>query len=175
MKSPKKKSSSRSIDINVEFYEGELFELEIFVAKKFSNLSELYEKIHTLLNNPKSMVNGFSLYEVEGDWRSRIEVSKENKKDLETLKALIEKHGKGAFKDLIRPIISKGDDRFAVFDETSIVIKIIIQTTVNIDWNDPDNSLIREIKEIFKEITKKEKSIFFTLKELKKVGSISRP
>ncbi len=173
-KTTKKTSVKKSVNMKVEFYEGELFEIEIFVAKKCANLSELYEKIYALLSNPKSKINGFSLYAVEGDWRSRIEISKENQKDFETLKALKSKHGKGAFKDLIRPIISKGDDKFVIFDEASVVIKIIIQTTDQIDWDDSNNILMQEIKQIFSEITKNENSIFFTVKELKKVGSLSR-
>lgn len=168
-----KKSVARS-NVKVEFYSGELYEVEIFVAKKCINLSELYEKIFALINDPQSLINGYSIYEVEGDWRSHIEVFEHDKKDLEKLKSLMEKHGKGAFKDLIRPIISKGSEQFAVFDETSIVLKIMIQSNNPIEWDDPENHFIAEIKEIFNEITKIEKNIFFTVKELKKVGSIKR-
>lgn len=174
MKKKRLSNNRKKSNVEIEFYDGELFELEIFVAKKAANLSELYRKIYVLLNDPTSRINGYSLYEVEGDWRSKIELSKENKKDFETLKTLRKKHEKGAFKDLIRPLISNGEDKFAVFDETSIIIKIIIQTQETIDWDNANNSIVQEIKEIFREITKNEKSIFFTLKELKKVGSIRR-
>ena len=170
----KRKALHRGSGVKVTLNEAELFELEIFVAKKCINLSTLYEKIYASLNNPDSLINGYSLYEVEGSWRSRIDVSSKNKQDFKTLKALKGKHGQGAFKDLIRPMVERGGEKFAIFDEASVVLKIIIESTRKINWEDSDNPVMQEIKGIFSDMTKNEKSIFFTLKELKKTGSIQR-
>lgn len=160
-----------SNNVKVEFVKGELYEIEVYVAKKRINLSVLYEKLCTLLNDPASYINGYSLYEVEGDWRAKLNLTKGNRKDFKTLKAL---KNKKAFKDLIRPIVKEGKNKFAIFDESSIVLKIMVKSTKKIDWKKDDNHVIREIKEIFRDITKSEKSIFFTIKKLKKAGSIKR-
>lgn len=85
------------------------------------------------------------------------------------------KFGKNDFKDLIRPLRIEKSRKFAVFDENSLVLRIILHSDSKWETIDENtNPVIREIKEIFKDITEKENSVLFTLKELYMEGNIKR-
>jgi hypothetical protein len=160
--------------VEIKPYQGKYFEFEIFMAKKCINLSDLYAKIYKLLSNPSSEIDGYSLYEVDGGWRGEVKVASYQMEALKKLKTLNKKYGKNIFKDLIKPMVYKNGNCFALFDERSIVLKIIFKPSKVIRWDPQVDPVIREITELFSKITKNEKSIYFTLKELYKVGSIQR-
>lgn len=162
--------------VKVEFDEGYSYEFEIFMAKKCVNLSKLYKKIDELLKNPYSKIDGYSLYEVDGGWRGKVNLSEAGLEDWRTLKSLKQRFGGGDFKNLINPIFEDNkNNKFAVFDERSIVLKIAITSKFEIKtWDEKSHEAIREIVDIFDEITEDEKSIFFTLKRLDRTGYIKR-
>jgi len=163
-----------TLEVEIKPYQGKYFEFEIFMAKKCINLSDLYAKIYKLLSNPSSEIDGYSLYEVDGGWRGEVKVASYQMEALKKLKTLNKKYGKNIFKDLIKPMVYKNGNCFALFDERSIVLKIIFKPSKVIRWDPQVDPVIREITELFSKITKNEKSIYFTLKELYKVGSIQR-
>ena len=163
------------VNVEVEFSKGFSYEIEIFMAKKCLNLSELYKKLDGLIKNPSSAIDGYSLYEVDGGWRGDVVLSKAKQADWSSLCSLRKKFGESDFKDLIKPIVERGGGKFAIFDEGSMVLKIIITSSNEIlVWDENSHLAIREIKNIFKEITRKEKSVFFTMKKLEKKGYIKR-
>jgi len=163
-------------EVIIETYKkGFWYEFDIYLAKKCANLSELYKQLDLLLANPNSEITGYSVYEVGGGWRGEIELKTASKKDWKTLKELEKNFWDNDFKDVIRPLIEKGNKKFAVFDESSIVLRVIINSKTRIPRLDNDMSpLTKEIKQIFEKITEKEKNIFFTLKSLDQVGNIKK-
>ena len=116
------------------------------------------------------------MYEVDGGWRGTVTLSKANQQDWETLKSLKIKYGESDFKDLIKPIFENANnDKFAAFDERSIVLKIVIKSDNEIkSWDENSNQAIREIMDILQEITSDEKSLFVTMKKLDIVGGIEK-
>lgn len=161
-------------EVNFNIGKENSYEFESYMAKKCANLSELYKKLNSVLCNPNFEISGYSLYEVDGGWRNEIALNEVSQEDVLELKRLNKKFDKAGFKDLVRPIT----DRLpfcVVYDEASIVLRIIFNSREEITSFDPAVCKVtREITEIFKDITKTEDSIFFTIKKLHKVGCIER-
>jgi hypothetical protein len=144
------------------------------MAKKCANLSELYNKLNSVLCDPSFEIKGYSIYEVDGGWRNEIKLETITEEDVLQIKKLNRKFDKSGCKDLLRPITEKSPF-CAAYDETAIVLRIIFNSPEKINSFDPSTCKVtREITEIFKDITKTEESIFFTIKKLHKVGSIER-
>ena len=128
-----------------------------------------------VLSKPNYKIDGFSLYEVGGGWRGPITLSTAGQKEWKQLKSLRRRFQSNDFKDLIKPLYEKNGNKFAVFDETSIVLRIIVDAETNLTrLEDAESKAIREIKEIIKEITAHERSIYFTIKKLDFKGLIKR-
>jgi len=161
-------------EIKFNINKGYSYEFECYMAKKCANLSELYKKLNSVLCDPNFEISGYSLYEVDGGWRNEIVLDAVTQEDVVELKRLNRKFDKSGFKDLVRPITEKPPFCVA-YDEASIVLRIIFISGEIITSFDPAVCKVtREITEIFKDITKIEDSIFFTIKKLHKVGSIER-
>lgn len=158
------------------FKPGHHYELELFVAKKFINLATLYAKLDKLLKTPHSAIYGYSLYEVDGGWREGINLSADNADDWNKLKSLKKIFDALNVKDLIRPIFEDGqNNKFAVYDERSIVLKIVVESKDKIEaWDEDSHPAMGEILDIFEEITENETSVFFTVKKLDRSGYIKR-
>lgn len=171
---PKEKVSAVKQEVKLRLNEGYWYEFECYMAKKCANLSELYKRLNGILCDPNYEINGYSLYEVEGGWRSEINLT-DIAGDIKKLRDIREKLSRKGYKDVVRPILIKGGQGCVTFDESSIVLRIIIKSEAEIISFDKSScKAIREIVEIFKQITKNEESIFFTAKKLSGVGSIER-
>ena len=173
----KKKTKKLIIKSNIISERGNWYEFEIYLAKKCANMANLYKKLDEKLLNEKSEIKGYSIYEVGGGWRGDIEINENDKKtktDWQTLYELQQKYdGKNVFKDIIRPLINRNGKRYAIYDETSIVLRIVANTKKKITKLDPKLvKILGEVQDVCQEIVKKEKSIFFTIKKLEKKGSI---
>lgn len=173
--SPKEKASKLPVMKPNNKYS---YEIEVFMAKKCINLSELYKKIYELLKNPDSTIDGYSLYEVDGGWRGKIQLSNEDFNDWNRLKELQNRHGNGVFKDLIKPLIETDNEnmKYAIFDERSVVLKIIIsldEILSNENIVGPQtHPAFKEIAEIFEKIIENEQSVFYTIKQVYNSGVI---
>ena len=155
--------------------DGYWYEFEIYMAKKCANLSELYEKLDKKLSDPDSEIEGYSLYEVGGGYRGEIELKNATEGNWKNLRLLRKNFGDNDFKDVIRPLIEKNNKKCVVYDENSIVLRIIFESLSKIHILDKESSPVaREITEIFEEILENEQSILFTLKELYRVGDITK-
>ena len=154
------------------------YELEIYMAKKCANLYQLYNKLDEKLSKLGSEIIGYSLYEVTGGWRSEINNIDNNDWDtLNTLrnKFIKEKKLQEELKDVIRPLISEGNKKGAVFDENSIIVRMIFDSDDNnLSVDDASYKIIQEITEIFEVIADNEQSILFTLKKLYKKGTLKK-
>lgn len=159
--------------LNLE--DGKWYQFEMYMAKKLANVSALYEKLGEVLSSADFEIDGYSIYEIDGGWRGSVRLSNAAEKDWEQLKSLQKNFGGHDFKDIIRPLIEKSNEKYAVFEESSIVLRIIIRSDSEIEPLDVSTSkAIREILDIFDKITINEKNVFFTIKKLYKVGSILR-
>lgn len=158
--------------VEIEVEKGDHYEFEIYIAKKCANMAQLFEELGSLLSDPDKKIYGYSLYEVGGGYRDNINLSREDYKELELLR---EKALKNNVNDLIRPLTKKGNKQCAVYDETSIVLRIVVEGEPKIEsLEEPASQAIREIIKIFNEISKNENSIYFTIKKLEKVAYIKR-
>ena len=155
------------------------YEYEIYVAKKCANISELYNNLNQMLSNPESPIDGYSIFEVGGGWRGELPLNdsgkdKENWEKLNKIKSDFEEK---EIKDIIRPIFENEnkDKKFALYDETSIVLRIGVKEDPKVPPLDESVSEVyREIKKIFKKIFKNENSIYFTLKKLNYSGLMEK-
>lgn len=147
------------------------YEFEIYMAQKCANISELYAKLEKILLNPKSTIDGYSLYEVKGGNRGKIKLPRSDNtkwKELGDLKKYLESKG---IKDIVRPLITSRN-KYVVYDETSIILRIIAKEKSEITrWEESTSEVRREIKEIFEKIKENETSVFFTVKKLEYVGN----
>ena len=98
--------------------------------------------------------------------------------DWDLLYNLQKKFGNDDFKDLIRPLKKENGKICAACDESSVVLKIIVERKIaegekkeDVDILDINTSgVVGEIIEIFDEVVKNEKSIYFTVKKLERKG-----
>lgn len=149
------------------------WEYEIYMAKKCANMTTLYNQLKKLLSDPKTPIGGYSMYEVEGGWQGEIKIPNKGNSKWEELKKLKEYFKSKNINDIIRPIFDNGK-KFAIYDETSIVLRI----TVDLDYDVPPldesvNPAFRKIKDIFKNVTD-ENCLFFTVKQLNHSGYLER-
>lgn len=166
---PKKKIQEikQKMEIKTEPSDYLYYEYEIYMAKKCANISKLYEELNQLLPNPNSAIKGYSIYEVGGGWRGEINLPESENGKWEKLKSIQSDFEEKGVKDLIRPIFNNDDKKHAVFDETSIILRIVVKEKRDVPPLDPSASRVyREIQNIFEKISDKENSIFFTLKRL---------
>jgi len=173
IKERKKIGDKESKKAVIEFSENKHYEVEIYMAKKCINLSQLYKKLDDLIKNPQSEINGYSLYEVDGGWRGKIHLENASISEWRKLNELRHKYGENDFKDLIKPIFEDNEKiKYASFDERSIVLRIIFETRDTENWHEEGSAIRREIIQIFEEITEREHKIYMTVKNLDKAGSI---
>lgn len=161
-------------------HKGKHFQIEIYMSKKTSNLSGLYNNLDGLLNNIDSKLDGFSLYFVEGGWRQELgHLVPKKMYDLNKVIDIVEKYKKGGilqypFKDLIRPIKRpKNNNIYAVYEEGTIVLRFLI-TIKNEKVHEELDTILEEIKQMFVNMGENENSIMYTAQEIKEKGSFEK-
>lgn len=160
---------SKKIKTSDEVY----YEFEVYVAKKCANIYELYKQLEGKLSDFKSAIDGYSIYEVGGGWRGKIDIPKKDSDKWDQLKKLKDYFKDNQTKDLIRPLFGENNEKYAIYDETSIVLRIVAKEKSEIvRFEESTSKVFREIRSIFEKIKKNENSVFFTVKKLEDVGDI---
>ncbi len=159
---------------------GRNFIIEVYMSKKSSNLSSLYKEIDNVLNKTDSKIDGYSLYFVEGGWRQKIDdLNDEEFKDFNVLVKITNKYKNKStllypFKDIIRPIKKVDSDIFAVYEESSIVLRFLVNVGNGRDVKVDLEEALNNIKNIFAEIGETENSLLFTVQETHISGEFIR-
>ncbi len=149
------------------------WEYEIYMAKKCANMTVLYNQLKELLSDPEPPIEGYSMYEVGGGWQGDIEIPDNDNSKWGELKALKEYFRSKNINDIIRPIYNNSK-KFAIYDETSIVLRMIVELDCNVSPLDESvNPAFRRIRGIFKDVTE-ENYLFFTVKQLYYSGDLER-